>query len=265
MKNGGLITTSLDGEEELCFLRLELARFSNSLAEREMEMAEVRLRLSRFQSRYYARVAPKYMALDQLRARLAELHAQQAPLDDGLLRAARQARINADRTAREFRDYDSEGVGDDEPPPVTAELKQVYRQIAAKIHPDRAEDREAEELRTRLMAELNDAFSKGDLHRMKEILASWESSPEAIVGQSPEAVSRRLSRTLKRLKLKLRYLESEMTQLKRQELYRLMVRVQEAEAQGRDLLQELIDELDREIARATAELSAQKEYRHVKD
>lgn len=250
----GELSLGIDlGEEEIAALRAELVFLSELVATQEMEKDEIRTDLARFQSKYYRSVGRLYVELDELKARVAEKKAQR---DDQFVSEAFRRRSRAQRTAGEYRTW-QEGP---EPPaepsiPPSDDSKKLYRRIAALIHPDKAHDEASRSVRTDLMAALNAAYAKGDIESMRRILELWQQSPEAVSGDTPAAEKMRLHRTIARVKAKISQIEAEIEQMKNSPAYRLLRRVQEAAAQGRDLLAELTAEIERQIRLAREELA----------
>lgn len=235
--------------------RREVARLSALLAGRELELAETRLALSRFEALYYTRVGSLYVEIDRLRARLAEVRAKDLPDDSSFAAEARRFREEARRSAEEYARFADTPPPPDEKVGATAESRRLYRRIAARLHPDLARDDASRNARTRLMAELNDAYARGDVHAMEGILARWESSPEMVEGFGPEAERERLARVAARLREKIAEAEREIARLKGAPLHLLMVRVRDAERAGRDLLGELAEKIALKIGLLRKELA----------
>src|SRR5579863_7316867 len=76
----GQITRRLKPEEEETLRkREELATLRAILAERELELVDLRSQLAAFEGRYLRQVGTLYAELDQLKAGIAELHARLNP------------------------------------------------------------------------------------------------------------------------------------------------------------------------------------------
>ena len=58
-------------EEELLAKKTELESLSEVLAEKELDLEDIRLAVARFQHRYFAEIGKKYVQLDELRALIA--------------------------------------------------------------------------------------------------------------------------------------------------------------------------------------------------
>ncbi len=254
MKNAPILRSIAD-DEDLAAKREEVLRLSQLLAEREMELAEWQSALSRFHYRYFHFVGSRYVQLDQLLAKIARIRADRRPDNEEYAHEARYRRFHAERSAGEYRQFR------DEVPPeaeakesIGAPAKKLYREIAVQIHPDRAEDEGARHIRTALMAELNAAYGRGDIDRMKAILEEWRTSPEAVTGEDDKSELERLCRIVYRLERRIRRVEKEIRLMTESAPGRLLRRTQEAEKTGRDLLGELADEIDLKIRQAREEL-----------
>jgi uncharacterized protein involved in exopolysaccharide biosynthesis len=106
------------------------------------------------------------------------------------------------------------------------------------------------------MAEANRAYEEQDEDRLRLILRAWEQSPEAIVGETPEALEVRLARRAIELEMRLADLEREFASVRGSAIARLQRRIEETRAQGWDLFAEMLQHVRREIARARARLAS---------
>ena len=68
-------------EEEILRKREELGTIRATLAEREVELVDLRSQLAAFEGRYLRQVGTLYAELDEWKARISELHARLAPSD----------------------------------------------------------------------------------------------------------------------------------------------------------------------------------------
>lgn len=144
-------------EEELLRKREELGTMKATLAERELELADLRNQLAGFQGRYMRQVGVLYVELDDWQARVAELQAKLEGSDSAREHAA-QAREQA-RATQEAAHGEASKAPDFQP---SADLKALFREVAKRIHPDFAKDTEDAERRTRAMAQANEAYRRGD-------------------------------------------------------------------------------------------------------
>lgn len=253
---GTLIRSLTPEEEELDKRRAEVAALSATLAEKEQELEDLRIALSRFNSRYLEKVGRKYAELDEVLAKVAEAEARRKPQDKAAAQEATTARAKASETAAELRGQlarEREISGPDE---ATDECKRLYRKIATIIHPDKSTDETSREVRTRLMAELNEAYAQRDVNRMREILREWDSSPDTVTGDGAGADLVRVIRTLAQIRRRIARIEEETRQVKASDVFGLMDDERKAREAGRDLLAEMATAVQSRVDQAKQQLSA---------
>ena len=137
-------------EEELLRKREELASVRAALAERELELADLRALLKSFEGRYLRQVGVLYAELDEWEAKIAEIEASLKPSATAS-RRAQQTRKRAEET-HEATHGEASKAKDFQP---SADLKSLFREAAKRLHPDFAKDEADRQLRTRLMAQLS--------------------------------------------------------------------------------------------------------------
>ena len=240
-------------EEELEKKRAQLAQLESQLAQRELDLATLRAELAAFERRYLRIVGLRYAQLDELEAEIAEFLARREPKD-----AEAQERV---QSARAQAEESSEATGDaqsfDETEAFTPSdsLKKLYRDIARRIHPDMTDDPEEKKRRHSIMAEATNAYERGDEARLREILSDWEGSPERVKGEGAAADLERVIRRIAQVKRRLQAIAAEISELMRSELQQLRTKADQAAEEGRDLLAEIAERLDRQIDDARRRLS----------
>ncbi|MGH7792730.1 MAG: molecular chaperone DnaJ [Thermodesulfobacteriota bacterium] len=211
-----------------------------------MDLATVQAELHAFENRYLRIVGVRYAELDDLEAQIAEGLASLNLKDRKAQEQAAEARAQAKESA--------EAIGNikEQEEPIkfkpSENLKKLYWEVAKRIHPDLATDEDERIRRQQLMAEANHAYEEGDEERLRSILREWESSPESVKGDGPGAELVRVIRKIAQVEERLRNIEIEINQLKESDLYRLETKVGEAEKEGRDLLAEMAEQLEEQIA-----------------
>src|SRR6266446_4914754 len=130
-------------EEEALRKREELAAIRATLAERELELLDLRSELAAFEGRYLRQVGTLYAELDEWKARISELQARLNPSTASKAQAE-DAREQARQTYEDAHGETSE-IHDFKPSP---ELRMMYREVAKRIHPDFAKDAVDRERRT---------------------------------------------------------------------------------------------------------------------
>jgi hypothetical protein len=213
-------------------------------AEIERTLDELKCSVAQFLQRYAAEVGQRQHELNKLNQMIAAKHMA------GGVSAAREDEPNWNGEARVEADSNAAAtiqncVG--ESAQTTAEAKRVYRRIASIIHPDKAKDERSRLFRTKLMTELNAAYERKDVTRMKQLLDEWHESPEAVSGEGHAAELKRLDRVIAQLKKRISAIEQEIQRIRSSDVYRLMVQVQEDDRTGRDDLKQMQADLNQKI------------------
>ncbi len=230
-------------EAELLRKREELAAVRAELAERELGLADLHAQLKSFEGRYLRQVGALYAELDEWEARIAEL-------DDSLdtnpttKQRAAEARKHADET-HEATHGDASKTPDFKP---SAELKSLFRDVAKRIHPDFAKDEAERLLRTKLMAQANEAYTQGDTEAIQRVLDEFGNSPESVEGEGIGAELIRLIRQIHQARKNISTIEQELGELRTSEIAQLKMNADAAVREGRDLLAELAATVHEQIA-----------------
>jgi hypothetical protein len=245
-------------EAELQRKKAQLSALEAKLVQAEVDLATLRSELQTFESRYLRTLGPRFAELDELEARIAEANARVDP-DDAEARAhaaeARaQARESADATNVARREH---GFGKFTP---SATLLELFREAARRFHPDLVTDEGERVRRTRLMADANAAYAAGDEAHLQRLLREWESDPGSVVGDDVAADLIRVIRKIAQAEDRLRSIDAEIDRLQASDLYGLKVRVNRAEAEGLNRLDEMVVCLDEQVADARRRLREVEEY-----
>jgi len=249
---------------DICrLLRAEIEVLSQELAEMELEFATAQGELAAFSADYHARIAWRIAELDRIEADLAELRLREAPDDAALQETARVARARAAQSGRERAAHAERATPQSQPPFAPGnDLKKRFRQLAQKIHPDRARDEADRAWRTQLMAEANRAYRTGDLAALDEVFALWLEGPQgkrlapgdAVSPAPTSAEEARLAAEAARIRQRIAAIAADLDRLYGSKLYELFAAHRVAARQGRDLFAEMAERLDLQIETARAEL-----------
>lgn len=241
---------SLVVADETARLRAELEVLTQELSELELELATAQAEIADFTRRYHALVGTRMAELDALEAEIADRRVATAPGDAKARHAADTAHAQAERSRRESERF-TEAHAQDRPFVPTGDLKKLYRQLAQKIHPDRARDEADRAWRTQLMSEANRAYRAGDEVALREVIALWNEGREGAARPGADDPAPQVAR----LKRRIGEIENDLNRLFGSKLYELFIAANMARRAGRDLLQEMADKLDVRIAAARATLA----------
>ena len=246
-------------------LRIELSQLTQDVADLELELATAQAEMTDFTRRYYEQVGRRMTDLDGLRAQVATQRTASLPDDAPARVEAEKLRAEAERSARESKRYQESqeeefrsATIDPTPFRPSQDIKRLFRQLAQKIHPDRASDEADRAWRTQLMSEANRAYRAADADRLHEVAELWREGQSKLSPHTSSATKTgrhdMLSLQVSRMRQRFSEIQSELHRLFGSKLYELYVAARQAFRQGRDLLQEMADSLDGQISALRAEL-----------
>ncbi len=255
-----MTSTTESTAEKVKRLRLELDRLRTELADAEAELNSQLEDVEAFEFRFEAHVGH---LLDQLAALESEVNSYLARI-----KLIRHQQSFADQTAsfepveEQFRQTWQQNPEtavpqpSPAPPPATrAQLKKIYRQLARQFHPDLAIDQADRHYRTDKMAAINDAYqaqSMVELMALAEELEAHQNQGQA--GPKPDQeMAQALQEEIDRCRRRLRVIANELQSLPNRSMVDLALQVKLAQREGRDLLAEMVAELEIKIARKSAE------------
>ncbi len=240
-----LVARGQPDEDHLDQLSARLAALEASLSGRLAEMDAARASLEAFRIRYHQEVGLLHDRLDELELAIAEAELGELAAKVGTSsRAEHRASSDPHATREPAPRYTTDGV------------RKLFRDVAKAIHPDLAGDETARTRRHRLMVEANRAYLRGDAERLRWILQTWEKSPETVPDTDPAALRLRLMRRIAEIEEHLATLADEWADLQASPLWQLKVMVDQAAARGKDIVQDMVGRLKRDIMAATNRLDA---------
>jgi hypothetical protein len=239
-------------------LRLALAGLHDKLIEAEAELTDRLAEINAFELEFEAQVGHLIDALADLEKEIARYN----------------ERINIARNKQKFG-YAYVSVEEQyrrawQPPPTSApvpppqplsppdeaEIKRLYRQLARRFHPDLAVDEPDRLRRTQKMTLINNAYAARSLIELVTLAQEQETLIEINPlqpGRSEAQLVQALQQELSRCQARLRQIERELNGLRYRPSVEVSLEVKAAQRQGRDLLTEMAADLERKIARKTAE------------
>ncbi len=239
-------------EIELNKKRAVLDRLKDRLADREEEMADLRVGLEQFEARYTMEVARFYAELDEIEAQIAEEEVKLVPDDEEIKKKAEEMRKRAEESAARAGDENLNGCSFKWQP--TPEARKAYHELARVIHPDLALDAEEKGKRHVLMAKLNEAYSAGNQKELNKLVEDFRSSPDLVKGDSVGDELVRTIRQISQIKNRLKELREEKLVAELSELFVLREKVQAEMAEGRNLLKQMATRTKTHIKKAERRL-----------
>jgi hypothetical protein len=240
--------------KQLAELRAVLERTKNELIEAEAELADREAEINAFEFVFEARVGHLMDKLELLEAEIERYHER--------IEIARNkqifghAHVSVDTQFR--RKWHTPPPAAARPPPgplspgTEKEIRQLYRRLARRFHPDLALDETERARRTRIMAAINDSYAARSLTELAAL--AQEADAESNDTEMTEAqLLQALEAELARCRRRLREIEVELRQFAHRPSVELSLEVKLARRRGRDLLNEMATEFEAKIARKTAE------------
>ncbi len=253
-------------EAEMERLLAEIEERKSVVADLEMSVGTLQREVEAFEARYFVAVGSLRAQLERLQIQIEECYRRSDEIEEHGHRAMRwHAEEDARRTFREKRaaaeEYERrarEASREQREQPNLSideqkEMKDLYRRLAKAFHPDLSPSETERENSARLMAEINDAYARGDVAHLRLIAdreQPFATEANELLSQRIERLTRQragLDETIARLQEQLRRLEnSEFALLKRE--------FDEAAMSGRDLLSEIAAKLKARIRKKEQEL-----------
>jgi hypothetical protein len=228
--------------------RAEFEALTRKLAEKELELATLENELGFFEWKYARTIGVLLAKLDELEKKIAEELLRLYPEEKSkknFQNAARKAKTSQDAVNEKLRQGEKKAFVPSD------DLKDLYRRIAKTIHPDLATDDEERAYRTIFMARANEAYENGDKEALEQILDEWEHRDEKSFPKEAETSQLdQLEQKILQVKTRIKEIESRIAELKGSELYQLMIKVEQAELEGRDLLGDMAKNLQNQIQAA---------------
>jgi hypothetical protein len=257
MNDYEMVPDPIPNENDFKSREAEFEALSRNLAEKEVELATLENELGFFESRYARAVGVLFAELDELEKEIAKelfrLHPEEK---------YKRGFESAQRKANNSRRAVNEKIGQGEKKAFTPskELKELFYKVAKTVHPDHATNDDEIEYRNILMARANEAFHNEDKETLEQILVEWEHrDKKSIHKELPSKKLDLLEKKVFQIKLRLKEIEVKIHELKQSELYQLMLKVNQAENRGRDLLSEMKNDIQRQIEAANLLLNSLKQ------
>jgi predicted nucleic acid-binding Zn-ribbon protein len=252
-----VIQTGPNWRERVLELEDILAALRPQLIDAETQLADRLAAISAFEYRLRARLETLSHRLDALQEEIDGLREELRRYQDALdwdedlpaaARGERGWRFSGEEAAASGR-YRYHKTAETPRPVLAAEqqaaLKQLYRQLARRFHPDLAVEEADRAYRTDLMMVINAAYAAGDLAALQRLADEPDIAPRA--SHTDEELAAALQREINHCRRRLAEIAAELATLEGHESARLLRRAERAAAEGRDLLAEYAADLRRRI------------------
>lgn len=258
MSNQQLSTISGEWDEKIARLQAELDDLLPQLVEAEADLAERHAAINAFEFRLRSAINHLTHQLDELDFEIQNLQKTLRWHGDEWFDAADDAAATWARGQRatdgsEYRYRDTPTAARPEQDEDTrAELKKHYRQLARRYHPDMAVDAQDREYRTQMMMAINAAYAAGDVEKLRELVSSPEMKQMQDYTDADQKLAETLLREVTRIKRRLKEIQEELAHLEKHESARMLKRMSEVEADGRDYFAEVQEQMRDLVAERTA-------------
>jgi hypothetical protein len=250
---------------DLAQLETEVLALRDRLARLEQEHADLRVELNEFELLYNARVGPieaqlaeVQLHIDEYKLRIELVQWRGKSLSPIQLEAEVEHRLRDQRERAEAMHANADIARSFVPsPPIDAasslDLKQVYRELAKRTHPDLATDADDRANRSQRMVDINALYAQHDLEGLRKILRQLET---VRLGQNepPEQRLARLKHERLSLDAAIRHTKVEIADLNRNPLMALKLEAAIARSRGRDVLAEVAQQTQAALHEAESEL-----------
>jgi hypothetical protein len=230
----------------------ELATLKNLLCQKERVKLNLQWETTDFKKIYTDSLSPRLEELDRLKKQLEILQGGSDPENPTTSDTDEEFTLKQNyEDDRKMQDLSDGQMASDAFP----NIKELYRKVAKTIHPDLSTNDDERKWRQKLMAEANNAYANEDGESLQSILHQWVTGHNPGISSGISAELTHLTHRIFQVRVQLRAVEAEIDQLKNSDLYRLMIRIDEALYDGVDLLAEIASSIDDEIASIWRHLS----------
>lgn len=258
----------MDSSFDLDRLEADVQAARDQLARLEQERADLVLELGEFETLYNARVGPiqaqleeTQLHIDEYKLRIEMVRLRGRALAPSQLEAEVEYRLRDQRQHAEALHEQSQRArraSAPPPPPIDPatqlDLKQVYRELAKRAHPDLATDAEDRQQRSQRMTEVNALYAKRELDGLRRLLRSFEAEQQR-QREDPQQRQRRLKDEYARIAAAIRHAKSEIAELNHSSMMTLKLEYALARARGRDVLAEVAQQTQTRLSEAETELN----------
>ena len=262
MKPATLVYINSNDEKEIQKLLQAIEEKREQVEELTVSVEGLKAEVDLFQHRYNAHIGRYYLELDKVELKAKEYRLRLQLRREDVSEEEIEARVEScfrENRARidacEAQKEDAQESEKNELPDKEAKfLQNLYRKLAKRFHPDKAEHPEEQNRREQLMPLINRAYHEQDVDILKRL--SIGEIDIAIDSERTTAEKReKLQAELRSLNRATAELRSEINRVKAGRTYRLKEQVETAEKNGENLLTTLAADLKRKVQSSRAQLT----------
>ena len=246
---------SESAQQKLARLRQQVEQAQAELIDAEAELVDRQAEVNAFEFEFEARVGH---LLDKLAALETEIEGY-----NELIEAVRNRQIFGNlylSAEQQFKrawerppDFAPKPPSQPPSPATEAEIKQLYRQLARRFHPDLAANEADRAYRTEKMSAINNAYAARSLTELTALAQESDLPPGSSTPNTEAQMLEALTAELARCRRRLQEVRVALKSLQQRPSVKLGLEVKLARRRGKDLLGELAADLTQKIARKTAE------------
>jgi hypothetical protein len=228
----------------------QVTQVKAQLQRREQDYAQLKSEIRLFEQVYEDILGSRIQALEELEWQLKGLLGETA--GNGAAEELKQS------PAYVHFQHTTDLLDDEDTPQDNANLslKSLYRGVAKAVHPDLATDELDRRRRQELMALANEAYQTGNRQILIDLLSEWEQAPLSYSSEMDIALELvRVIRQIAAIQQNIHAIIRQTEELKQTDIYHFKLRVDDSLADGVDLLAEMADAVDLDIARIRRRLA----------
>ena len=263
MNPATLVYINSNDEKEIRRLLKTIEEKRGQVEELIVSMENLKAEVDQFQHRYNVHVGRYYLELEKveletkeyrLRLQLKREDVSEQEIEERVESCFQQNRTRIN-TKEEQIEPEPESGPNELPKKEAKYLQSLYRKLAKRFHPDKAEESEEQERREQLMPLINRAYNEQDVQILERLSIGDTDDvvmqPEASTAEKREKLQSEL-RNLNRTTSELR---ADINRVKAGRTYQLKQQVENAEKNGDDLLSTLAAGLKRKVKSSQTQLT----------
>lgn len=262
MKSATLVYINRYEEKELDRLLQSIEEKRKQVEDLTVTVEQLKKEVDLFQHKYNSHVGRFYLELDQIDLEAQEyrlrLKLQQENISAEEIERRVEVCFKENRARFNTVDNDKESKKKTKknqlPDKEAKYVKNLYRKLAKRFHPDKAEHPDEQNRHEQLMPLINQAYEDQDL-LILERLNIGETDFKETTEQTQKEKREQLHQNLRNLNRIMSELRSEINRVKAGRTYQLKQQVENAEKNGNDLLSTLAADLKRRVKSSKKQLT----------